>query len=73
MRVNTIMKRLCNVRLYCTTGRLDKSGVQTCETIAQHDAKPFSEMPGPRGPFGLGTMYKYLPGIGNKTQNTDEI
>ncbi|XP_067646683.1 cytochrome P450 302a1, mitochondrial [Eurosta solidaginis] len=27
-------------------------------------AKPFKDMPGPRGPFGLGTLYQYLPLIG---------
>ncbi|XP_030372024.1 cytochrome P450 302a1, mitochondrial [Scaptodrosophila lebanonensis] len=27
-------------------------------------AKPFQAMPGPRGPFGLGNLYNYMPGIG---------
>lgn len=27
--------------------------------------KPFEEIPGPVGPFGVGTLYKYLPVIGN--------
>ncbi|XP_002009150.3 cytochrome P450 302a1, mitochondrial [Drosophila mojavensis] len=26
--------------------------------------KPFEAMPGPRGPFGLGNLYNYMPGIG---------
>ncbi|XP_062135503.1 cytochrome P450 302a1, mitochondrial [Drosophila sulfurigaster albostrigata] len=28
-------------------------------------AKPFEAMPGPRGPFGLGNLYNYMPGIGS--------
>ncbi|ALC43029.1 dib [Drosophila busckii] len=27
-------------------------------------AKPFEAMPGPRGPFGLGNLHNYMPGIG---------
>ncbi|XP_053674492.1 cytochrome P450 302a1, mitochondrial [Anopheles nili] len=27
-------------------------------------AKSFDDIPGPRGPFGLGNLYQYLPGIG---------
>ncbi|XP_017482732.1 PREDICTED: cytochrome P450 302a1, mitochondrial-like isoform X1 [Rhagoletis zephyria] len=27
-------------------------------------AKPFNSIPGPRGPFGLGVLYQYLPVIG---------
>ncbi|XP_055606227.1 cytochrome P450 302a1, mitochondrial [Uranotaenia lowii] len=27
--------------------------------------KPFDAIPGPRGPFGMGNLYQYLPGIGN--------
>ncbi|XP_058462813.1 cytochrome P450 302a1, mitochondrial [Malaya genurostris] len=26
--------------------------------------KPFDSIPGPRGPFGLGNLYQYIPGIG---------
>lgn len=28
-------------------------------------AKPYEAMPGPRGPFGLGNLYNYMPGIGS--------
>ncbi|XP_034655210.1 cytochrome P450 302a1, mitochondrial [Drosophila subobscura] len=28
-------------------------------------AKPFEAMPGPRGPWGLGNLYNYMPGIGS--------
>ncbi|EDW79890.1 uncharacterized protein Dwil_GK17776 [Drosophila willistoni] len=28
-------------------------------------AKPFEAIPGPRGPFGLGNLYNYMPGIGS--------
>lgn len=59
------MKRLRDVRQYCTTGNLDKSRVQTSDTVPQNDAKPFAEIPGPRGPLGMGTLYKYLPVIGD--------
>ncbi|XP_039489050.1 cytochrome P450 302a1, mitochondrial isoform X1 [Drosophila santomea] len=27
-------------------------------------AKPYQAIPGPRGPFGMGNLYNYLPGIG---------
>ncbi|XP_016966416.1 cytochrome P450 302a1, mitochondrial isoform X1 [Drosophila biarmipes] len=27
-------------------------------------AKPYQAIPGPRGPFGIGNLYNYLPGIG---------
>lgn len=60
------MKRLRDARRYCTAGSLDQSRVQPSEIYNQQHAKPFSEIPGPRGPFGMGTLYKYLPGIGSK-------
>ncbi|XP_017009646.2 cytochrome P450 302a1, mitochondrial isoform X1 [Drosophila takahashii] len=28
-------------------------------------AKPYQAIPGPRGPFGMGNLYNYLPGIGS--------
>lgn len=28
-------------------------------------AKPYEDIPGPRGPLGLGNLYKYLPVIGD--------
>ncbi|KAH8298625.1 hypothetical protein KR018_003279 [Drosophila ironensis] len=28
-------------------------------------AKPYELIPGPRGPFGMGNLYNYLPGIGS--------
>ncbi|KAH8305025.1 hypothetical protein KR059_002256 [Drosophila kikkawai] len=28
-------------------------------------AKPYEAIPGPRGPFGMGNLYNYLPGIGS--------
>jgi len=28
-------------------------------------AKPYQAIPGPRGPFGIGNLYNYLPGIGS--------
>ncbi|XP_058834560.1 cytochrome P450 302a1, mitochondrial [Topomyia yanbarensis] len=38
--------------------------IRKCSTNNVVSPKPFDEMPGPRGPLGLGNLYQYIPGIG---------
>ncbi|XP_037044691.1 cytochrome P450 302a1, mitochondrial isoform X1 [Bradysia coprophila] len=40
-----------------------------CTAIKLNHVKPFEDIPGPVGPFGLGTLYKYLPIIGSYKWN----
>lgn len=35
--------------------------------IEIRNVKPYNQIPGPRGPFGLGNLYQYIPGIGKQT------
>ncbi|XP_039437333.1 cytochrome P450 302a1, mitochondrial [Culex pipiens pallens] len=52
------------VQLRSTTALSSVITARKCSADSQKTPRPFNEMPGPRGPFGLGNLYQYLPGIG---------
>ncbi|XP_001661673.2 cytochrome P450 302a1, mitochondrial [Aedes aegypti] len=37
---------------------------RSCATVVLENVKPYNQIPGPRGPFGFGNLYQYIPGIG---------
>lgn len=53
-----------NVRLFCIVSESSNSTETT-----EKNAKPFKDIPGPKGVFGIGTLYKYFPIIGKTNHN----
>lgn len=47
-------------RLFCQL----RNSTNSNQNDSIENAKSFDEMPGPRGLFGTGSLYKYLPFIG---------
>lgn len=56
-----ISKRHLDTRRFCCSQQ-NNSETTTRE---QKFAKSYDDIPGPRGPLGLGNLYKYLPIIGD--------
>lgn len=42
----------------------EKLKTKTVPELASIDVKPYDEIPGPRGIFGIGTFYQYFPVFG---------
>lgn len=51
-----------NVRLFAELGNSDS--FNNSSKYEEKNVKPFKDIPGPRGIFGIGTLYKYFPLIG---------
>lgn len=51
-------------RLFCTSTSTNEPPPAKCSNDEKDAAKPFDSIPGPTGPFGIGTLHQYFPFVG---------
>lgn len=59
MNLSLVKRSIKFVRYFCTESK-------------SNNVKSFEEIPGPVGPFGMGTLYNYLPIIGISSVTFDK-